>query len=599
MMVTAYRIAEGEVAAGATTVPGVFFEEAARHPDSTYLRFWSDGRWQELSWGETAERAMRVACALFEAGLRPGDRVALLAPNRPEWIYCDFGIMAAGGVTVPVYPSVPARVAGYIARDSEAKIAIASDSEMAAKFHGDGDPSTVFTIDGDVARWTKAAPGLETADQVRSRLGRLHPGDLATIVYTSGTTGDPKGVVLTHRHFVEVARGALEAFHIGAGDVLLSYLPFSHVLERVDGIFIETMAGASFWLSRGLDSLVEDIQVAQPTVMLGVPRVFEKVYEAVNDSVRTQSVLKRAIFRWSLGVGAAALEGAPGPWLRLRVRIARRLVLDPLRRRLTGGRLRFFISGGAPLSEKIEEFFWAIGVKILQGWGLTESTSGATSNTEEAHRYRTVGLALPGNQIRIADDGEIFVKGPCVMAGYNNLPEATAEAITDGWLHTGDMGFLDKDGFLTITDRKKDLIKTSGGKYVAPLPIESALESDRYVKSAVVIGDRRPYVVALLVPDWTALKADLNLDGTEDRLRADPAITSRFTTLLDKVNQGLASFETVKHFTLLERDFDEGHGELTPTLKKKRRVIAEHFADEIEDLYSAHRRGQVPALTRL
>src|SRR5450756_748835 len=582
--------ASSEASRTALTIPGVFFEQAARFGLRDYLRYFRDGSWQRLSWNETAERAVRVACGLIAAGLKPGDHVALMSENRAEWLYCDLAILASGGVTVPIYPSLPSRAAGYIAEDSKARLAIVSSEELAAKLTGHDYPSRIFTIDTDVSGWVDSKPGADLESELASRLESLTPDRVATVVYTSGTTGDPKGVMLTHRHFVEMGRSALQAFHMGPDDLILSYLPYSHVLERVDGIFIETMAGCSFWLARGLDTLVEDIQAARPTVMLGVPRVFEKVYEAVFDQVHGQPVYKRAIFRWALGIGAARLHGHPGPWLRLRVRIAERLVLESLRTRLTGGRLRFFISGGAPLNEKVEEFFWSLGVKILQGWGLTESTSGVTSNTEENHRYRTVGKALPGVKIRIEPDGEILVGGPCVMLGYKNNPEATAEAISEGWLKTGDMGFVDSDGFLTITDRKKDLIKTSGGKYVAPLPIESQLESERYIKASLVVGDERPYVVALIVPDWEALRADLGLQGEPSSLVNDAELRARFSKILDEVNKGQASFETVKHFALLPRDFTEAEGELTPTLKKKRRAILEHFKNQIEALYASHSR---------
>ena len=578
-------------AAGTTeTIPGVFFQQAARYEDREYLRFFRDGSWQSLSWAETAERARRIACGLLEAGLQPGEHVALLSENRAEWLYCDLAILAAGGVTVPVYPSLTPRVAGYIAEDSKARLAIASSQELASKLEARTHPSRIFLMDTDVARWAATAPSAELQRQLESRLDSLSPDQEATVIYTSGTTGDPKGVILTHRHFVEAGHSALRAFHIGADDVVLSYLPYSHVLERVDGIFIETMAGSSFWLARSLDTLVEDIQASKPTVMLGVPRVFEKVYEAVFDQVRGQPLHKRAIFNWALGIGAARLHGKAGPWLRLRLAIADRLVLEGLRAHLTGGRLRFFISGGAPLNEKVEEFFWSIGVKILQGWGLTEATSGITSNTEELHRYRTVGVALPGWKLRVEADGEILASGPGVMKGYKNRPEATAEMISDGWLKTGDMGFIDDDGFLTITDRKKDLIKTSGGKYVAPLPIESQLESDRYVKASLVVGDQKPYVVALIVPDWEALKAGAGVDGKPDDLVLDPHVHDLFAATVDGVNKSLASFETVKYFVLLERDFSEAEGELTPTLKKKRRVIAQHFQDRIEEMYASHKR---------
>ena len=571
------------------SIPGAFFDRAERYAQRAFVTYSRDGEWRSLTWSETAARVRRVACGLIQAGLKRGEHVALMSENRVEWLYCDLAILAAGGVTVPIYPSLTPRVAGYIADDSSARLAIVSAEPLAAKLSAREHPGRIFRIDADVARWVQTEPTPDLEAELDRRLSSLDPEKVATVVYTSGTTGEPKGVVFTHRHFIEQARAGLQAFHIGPDDLVLSYLPYSHVLERVDGIFTEMMAGCSFYLARSLDTLVDDIQVARPTVMLGVPRVFEKVYEAVFDQVQHQPAYRRAIFRWALGVGAARLRGTPGPWLRMRVRVAERLVLESLRRHLTGGRLRFFISGGAPLNEKVEEFFWSIGVKILQGWGLTEATSAVTSNTEELHRYRTVGVALPGMNVRIADDGEILVSGPCVMAGYKNQPAATAEVIEQGWLKTGDMGFIDADGFITITDRKKDLIKTSGGKYVAPLPIESQLESNRYVKASLVVGDQRPYVVALIVPDWDALKTDLGIAGEPAALVDGPALRARYSAVADQVNGGLASFETVKHFALLVRDFTESEGELTPTLKKKRRVIAQNFKGEIDAMYEAHR----------
>ncbi len=581
----------GQVGAGTPdTIPAGFLRQALARGDDAYLHFFKSSAWQALSWADTAECVMRVACGLVRAGLKPGEHVALMSPNRLEWLYCDLGIMAAGGVAVPIYPTVSARVAGYIAQDSNTRLAIVADAALGSKLQEGGYPGPVLSMNDDVAHWVETEPEAELRRDVTARIARIQPNDVATVVYTSGTSGDQKGVILTHAHFTEAARGALEMFSIGPDDVILSYLPYSHVMERVDGIFIETVAGASIWLARGIDTLLEDIQVARPTIMLGVPRVFEKIHTAVQDKVRTEPVYKRALFRWALGVGAARLRGTPGPWLRLRAKIADRLVLAPLASRLTGGRLRFFISGGAPLNEKVEEFFWSIGVKILQGWGLTEATSGVTSNTEEKHRYRTVGIPIPGTLIRIADDGEILVQGPGVMLGYLNKPDETSETIVDGWLKTGDMGFVDQDGYLTITDRKKDLIKTSGGKYVAPLPIESQLQKDRYVKDALVVGDERPYIVALIVPDWEALAADTRLHDSPGDLVDDAAVRTRFAAVVDAANQGLASFESVKYFALLPRDFTESDDELTPSLKKKRRVITRHFDHVIEALYSAHDR---------
>ena len=592
-MSTLAPVVEREVkpfARRADTIPGVFFDRAAQYADRAYMTHYRDGEWHTLTWTETATRVRRIACALIQAGLKRGEHVALMSENRVEWLWCDMAILSAGGVTVPIYPSLTARVAGYIAEDSKTRFAIVSNETHEKKLDAREHPSRIFRIDTDVARWVEAMPAEEFEAILDERLSSIDPEKVATVVYTSGTTGEPKGVVFTHRHFVEQARSGLKAFHIGPDDVVLSYLPYSHILERVDGMFIETMAGCSFYLARSIDTMVEDIHVARPTVMLGVPRGFEKFYEAVFDQVHRQPAYRRAIFRWALGIGAARLRGEPGPWLRLRVRVAERLVLASLRERLTGGRLRFFISGGAPLNEKVEEFFWSIGVKILQGWGLTEATSAVTSNTEELHRYKTVGVALPGMEIKIAEDGEILVHGPCVMVGYKNRPEDTAAVIDHGWLKTGDMGFIDSDGFLTITDRKKDLIKTSGGKYVAPLPIESQLESNRYVKASLVVGDQRPYVVGLIVPDWEALKADFGIDGDPAKLITDEALKARYAEMVDQVNAGLSSFESVKYFTLLPRDFAEAEGELTPTLKKKRRVIAQHFAAEVDAMYVAHKR---------
>jgi long-chain acyl-CoA synthetase len=578
-----------EVRVNPDTIPGVFFERAARYADRPYLTFHRDGAWSTLTWGQTATLAQRVACGLIAAGLKRGDHVALISENRVEWLYCDLGILAAGGVTVPIYPSLTPHVAQVIVRDSRARMAIASTEALASKLAGADPAPRTFLLGAEVATWVATAPAPELTAELDARLAAIDPEKIATVIYTSGTTGEPKGVPLTHRHFVEQAKGALGAFRIGPDDLILSYLPYSHILERADGVFVETMAGCSIELARGMDTLLEDIQHARPTVMLGVPRVFEKIYEAVSDQVRRQPAVRRAVFRWAIGIGATYSRGRPGPWLGLRHTIAERLVLRHLRERLTGGRLRFFISGGAPLNEKVEAFFWALGVKILQGWGLTEATSAVTSNTEELHRYRTVGVPLPGFKLRIAPDGEILVSGPCVMSGYKNKPEATADVLEDGWLKTGDMGFLDSDGFLTITDRKKDLIKTSGGKYVAPLPIESEIESDRYVKAALVVGDQRPYVVALIVPDWEALAADADVSGPPSALVENGAVRARYAAIVDRVNSGLASFETVKHFRLLPRDFSEAEGELTPTLKKKRAAIALHFEDEIADLYEAHR----------
>lgn len=584
-----------EAEAPRMTIPGEILARCAAYRDREYLRHWDGAAWRSTTWASFADQALRIACALVGEGVNAGDRVLLISENRLEWLLCDLGIQCAGAVTVPVYPTSTLASVKVIARTTEPVLGIASNAERGDRLAAGGVPS-VRLLEPDVEEWRRRAPASNEMDEVRARLERLTPESLATVIPTSGTTGEPKGVTLLHRNFTEMSRGALQVFDIGESDVVLSFLPYAHVMERVDGIFVPTMAGAAIVLGRGMDHLVEDIGEIRPTIMLGVPRVFEKVHERVLDTASHEPAWKRRLLLWSLRVGAgraARDDVAPRGW---RESLAERLVLRSLRERITGGRLRFFISGGAPLSQKVEEFFWALGVKILQGWGLTEGTSGVTSNTERDHRYRTVGKALPGIELRIAGDGEILVHGPAVMAGYFGNAKATDDTLADGWLLTGDIGFLDGEGFLTITDRKKDLLKTAGGKYIAPQPIEAALMADRFIAAAMVVGDGRPYAVALIVPDWAALASEEGVTGDPSVLAGSPAVRSFFARRVEAANRDLAGFETIKRFALLPRDFTEEAGELTPTLKPKRRVVLEHNAALIDALYAQPRESEaVPA----
>ncbi|HSR26204.1 MAG TPA: AMP-binding protein, partial [Candidatus Eisenbacteria bacterium] len=389
---------------------------------------------------------------------------------------------------------------------------------------------------------------------------------------------------------VDMAASDLRAFRIGPEDVLLSALPYAHVLERLSGVYNVITAGARLWVSRGLDHLLEDVAEVRPTLMIGVPRIFEKVHDRVLDQAAAQSGLRRALFGWALLVGRRhAREPRPGIAVRLQHGAADRLVLAGVRHRLTGGRLRFFVSGGAPLSEEVEEFFWALGIRVLQGWGMTELSSAATSNTETEHRNGTVGQALPDVGLRIAPDGEILVRGPGVMLGYHRRARLTAATVEDGWLRTGDIGMLDADGFLRITDRKKDLLKTAGGKYVAPLPLESRLQEERVIEWALLIGDERPFVAALIVPDWGALRALHGIAGDPDVLVSDPRVRAIVQRAVDALNAGLAGFESVRAFALLPHPFAEANDELTPTLKPKRRVIARRYREVIDGMYEAAR----------
>jgi len=568
---------------------GVFMRQAERLADQVILRHWANDQWQPLTWGGMRRSALAIAARLVEIGVKPGDRVILMSENRIEWLVADIGIQAAAAVTVPVYPSTVARTAQLIADNSGAVLAIAGSTQIAERLPANGTLKQTLLIDREIAEWMRGEPRDSDLSEIESRLKAVRPDDIGSIIYTSGTTGEPKGVVLAHRNFVDKAKAGLQVFRVGEDDVELSFLPYSHVFERCDGIFVGMMAGGSAYLSRGVDRLVEDIREVKPTIVLSVPRMYEKMYQRVTQTVREQPAFRRRLFEWGVGVGRAT---AGGRRRGIRYAIADRLVLRRLREALTGGRLRFFLSGGAPLAAEVEQFFWAVGIKILQGWGMTETTSGATSNTEEHHKYGTVGRALPGCELKIDKDGEIMVKGPGVMLGYFRNEKATEEVLSDGWLRTGDVGEIDADGFLKITDRKKDLIKTAGGKYVAPQPLEAQLQEQSIIERAVVIGDQRPYCVALIVPDWQAVKSELRLDGDPQQLVDDENLRRRVQQIVDGINQGVGSWESIKQFKLLPEDFREEAGEMTPTLKVKRRAVQERHRDEIEAMYAEGARHQ-------
>jgi len=460
-------------------------------------------------------------------------------------------------------------------------LAVAADEKLAALVPSDGTVRSVVRIDAEVREWYGAEPTADEMDQIRRRLSGVQPDDVASVIYTSGTTGEPKGVELAHRSFVDMARAVIAAFPISDEDIFLSWLPLSHIFER-QTFFIGLMLGSQMYISRGIDLLTTDIAEVRPTLMTGVPRVFEKMHAAVLEKVRAARGDRQALFRWAVGIGHRFAHGEhSNPVLRLQHGLADRLVLAPLRGRLVGGRLRLFVSGGAALAQDVEEFFWAMGVPIYQGWGMTETCSGATSNTPAAHRFRSVGKPFGGVELKIAEDGEILAKSSGNMLGYHRQPEATAEVLKDGWLCTGDIGVIDADGFLSITDRKKALFKTAVGKYVAPQPLEFELMRDPLIERAVVIGDARPYVTALVVPDWEAVHR-MGMD--------DAAVKAHVQASVDKVNAGLGNWETVKYFTLLPEDFSEAKGELSLKLDVKRKVVQDHYRQEIDAMYTGKKK---------
>jgi len=571
------------------TAVGVFLDQCERLGDLVGFRSHDGTGWVSLTWAEMEKRVRRVAAGLIGAGVKARDTVIILSPNRIEWGIVDAAIQAAGAIPVPVYPTLVPETVQYIADDAGAVMAVVSGDAMAAKLTITPVLQSIVRMDGEVQEWMATEVDPDTGVELERRIQGVTPAQTCTIIYTSGTTGMPKGVVLTHANFVENARSGLKVFDIGPDDVGLAFLPLAHVLQRHSGLFIMVTAGAQSVLGRGMERLMDDLHEVRPTVMLGMPRLFDIVYQRVHEEVNHSSALKKRLYYWAEGVGRRMLRAGDSAdaWLRFQHGLAKSLVLNSVREKTTGGKLRFFISGGAPLNPEVEEFFWAMGVQILQGWGLTETTSGATSNTERDHRYKSVGKPLPGTEVKVAPDGELLVRGPGVMKEYFHKPDATAETFEGEWFKTGDIGQLDEDGFVYITDRKKELIKTAGGKYVAPLPLETRLQSDRYIRSALLIGDQRPYVTALIVPNTDNLKADHGIVGEAADVVKDSRVFTIIKEHLDLLNHELASFETIKHFSLIPDDFSIERDELTPTLKPKRRVIVDHYKAVIDAMYEA------------
>ncbi len=578
------------------------------------------GAWREISWRALGDEVRELALGLIALGRQRGDAVALLSQSRAEWVRADFAIFSAGGITIPIYPSYPAEGVAYIVNDSGARTLFVEDRGQLAKvfeaarempglesivlIHGEapapGAPSGPRAKPLRVLDWAglralgrSQRAALEAA--FAERLSAVSPEDVATIVYTSGTTGHPKGVVQTHANHLAALRAAAEVTEVREGEVHLLFLPLAHSLARFES-FIGVYQGLTTAFAESLEKLSDNLKEVRPHFIVSVPRVFEKVYAKVLSGVEGGPPLKKKIFYWALGVGRQVSErtrsGRPLPLaLSAQHAVAHRLVFGKLHAAL-GGRLRFCFSGGAPLAREIAEFFHAVGVLILEGYGLTETCPILTANRVRRYKFGTVGLAFPGVELQIAEDGEILARGANIARGYYRRPEETAEVFKpDGWFHTGDIGELDAEGFLRITDRKKDLIKTAGGSYVAPQHIENLLKGDPFVSQAVVYGDRRPYPVALITLNPEELSKFARNAGLGDKplaeLARNPAVIERIRQTVDQVNEGLASYARLKRFAVLPADFSQEGGELTPTLKVKRKAVSANYADLIESLYQS------------
>ncbi|WP_399138097.1 AMP-dependent synthetase/ligase [Streptomyces sp. NBUA17] len=610
------------------SVAGLFLERVAATPDAEAYRHpvpSASGEgpddWQSLTWAQAAERVYAIAAGLIELGVQPEQRVALASSTRLEWILTDLGIMCAGAATTTVYPQTNADESAYILSDSESRVLIAEDAAQLAKARdkraelpdlthvvvidaAGADTSEDWVLTLDELR-SRGAARLEKDPQlIKERVGALTKDQLATLIYTSGTTGRPKGVRLPHDCWSYMAKAISATGLVTKDDVQYLWLPLAHVFGKVltSG---QIEAGHVTAVDGRVDKIIENLPVVQPTYMAAVPRIFEKVYNGVAAKARAGGGAKYKIFQWAAGIAReyakvtqdnfkrTGTASAPAG-LRTKHAVADRLVYAKIREAF-GGRLRACISGSAALAPEIGYFFAGAGIHILEGYGLTESSAASFVNPGEAYRTGTVGKPLPGTEVRVADDGEILLRGPGIMEGYHKLPEKTAEVLeADGWFHTGDIGELSPDGYLRITDRKKDLIKTSGGKYIAPAEVEGQFKAVcPYVSNILVHGADRNFCTALIALDEIAITEWAKENGLEGRPYAEivaaPATVEMVDGYVKQLNEGLQRWQTIKKYRLLPRDLDVEHGEITPSLKLKRPVVEREYKGLIEEMYAGSR----------
>jgi len=594
------------------TLHRMFFARAEDFGDGPMVMEGKSGEYKPVSWNSMAEEAMEIASGLLSLGVAKGDRVAIMAYNRPQWLVADMAIMSVGAITIPIYHTSSEATASRILQKSGARVAFVARSDKAEMLVScSALLGTIISLDPIGADDAGACSmdyntlklhGIEHLENtgrnnLEERMGSTGPGDVATIIYTSGTTGDPKGVMLTHANILADAEAGLMAQPVGPGDIHLSFLPLSHVLERTIGQFLMIMAGTTIAYSTSILRVADNIPDVRPTVMVAVPRFFEKLHIKVLDALREAPAIRQKIFHWGMGVGrrrnGMMMKGqTPGPALEAQYKVADHLVFTKLKQKL-GGRLRFFISGGAPLAPEIIEFFMSAGIQIMEGYGLTESSPVVSVNPLGALRPGTVGKPLFGVEVEVAEDGELMVKGPIVMKGYYQDEEATAQVIKDGWLYTGDLVEIE-DGYIRITGRKKDILVTSGGKNISPAVIENLIVEDDLIAQVMVYGDNKKYLTALVVPNYeraAAMAAKIGLGDlpeeelTPEKLAANKDLYDLLMKRIEGHTAELAPYEHVKRIFLLDRELTEDDGELTPTMKVKRNIVSKKFKDELDALY--------------
>ena len=591
------------------TIGELFLKIANKYPDKEVLYYKHAGRYHGIKFREFLQKVEWFALGIEAIGFNQGDKVALLSENRPQWMISDLAVIGIGGIDVPLYTSLTPSQIEYMINDSGSKIVVVSKEALLKKILSVRDRLTavekIIVIDSVESK--NKAEGVITFQEVietgikisetgaqrfDEKVKRVKPSDLATIMYTSGTTGVPKGVMLSHSNIVSEVRALSKSIDAGVEDLLISYLPLSHVLERLVEYFL-IMNGTAVGYCESIESLPRNLMELKPTLLVSVPRVYEKVYSMIVDGLEKGSAFKKRVFDWAVIAGKSYRESdgfKRSSFKYLKYLIAEKYVLSKVKERL-GGRLRILISGGASLSKEVGRFFNDLGLAIQEGYGLTETTCAVTLNRRDKIRYGTVGQPLPGVEVAIGDGNEILVRGQVVMQGYYKDEEGTRKVVDqDGWLHTGDVGYMDSDNFLVITDRIKDLIKTSGGKYVAPQQIENLYKTNKFISQAVVTGDGRKYITALLIPDFDVLKKyseeeKIPFSGKEDLIN-NPKIISIYQSITNKINKDLANFEKIRKITLLAIDFSIGSEEVTPTMKLKRSIILKKYKDVIDKMYN-------------
>ena len=591
------------------TIGELFLKIANKYPDKEVLYYKHAGRYHGIKFREFLQKVEWFALGIESLGFSQGDKVALLSENRPQWMISDLAVIGTGGIDVPLYTSLTPSQVEYIINDSGSKIVVVSKEALLKKILSVRDRLTavekIIVIDSVESK--NKAEGVITFQEVietgikisetgaqrfDEKVKRVKPSDLATIMYTSGTTGVPKGVMLSHSNIVSEVRALSKSIDAGVEDLLISYLPLSHILERLVEYFL-IMNGTAVGYCESIESLPRNLMELKPTLLVSVPRVYEKVYSMIVDGLEKGSAFKKRVFDWAVMAGKSYRESdgfKRSSFKYLKYLIAEKYVLSKVKERL-GGRLRILISGGASLSKEVGRFFNDLGLAIQEGYGLTETTCAVTLNRRDKIKYGTVGQPLPGVEVAIGDGNEILVRGQVVMQGYYKDEEGTRKVVDqDGWLHTGDVGYMDSDNFLVITDRIKDLIKTSGGKYVAPQQIENLYKTNKFISQAVVIGEGRKYIAALLIPDFDVLKKyseeeKIPFSGKEDLIN-NPKIISIYQSITNKINKDLANFEKIRKITLLAIDFSIGSEEVTPTMKLKRSIILKKYKDVIDKMYN-------------